>query len=118
YGWVGPVFITENGMNDGPSAAENPLDDVERIQYVEGFLEWIAAAINEGHDVRGYYLWSLMDNFEWSAGFTAKYGLAALDPVTLDRIPKASASWYRDIIAAHKLARSGLDRRRDSQGTR
>ena len=48
YGWVGPVFITENGMNDGPSAAENPLEDVERIQYVEGFLEWISAAIHDG----------------------------------------------------------------------
>ena len=107
YGWLGPVFITENGMNDGPSASENPLEDAERIHYVEGFLEWIAAAIHGGHDVRGYYLWSLMDNFEWSAGFTSKYGVAALDPVTLDRVPKASASWYRDLIADHRLARAG-----------
>jgi beta-glucosidase len=102
YGWSGPVLITENGMTDGPSAAEKPLEDDERIHYVEGFLQWIAEAIRQGHDVHGYYLWSLMDNYEWSAGFSAKYGIAAVDPVTLERIPKKSAYWYRDLIATHR----------------
>ncbi len=106
YGWTGPVYITENGMTDGPAAEADPLNDDERIRYVEGFLEWISEAIRHGHDVRGYYLWSLMDNYEWSAGFAAKYGIAALDPLTLDRIPKKSALWYRDLIAAHRASRA------------
>jgi beta-glucosidase len=110
YAWSGPVLITENGMTDGPSAAANPLEDDERIHYVEGFLQWIAEAIRRGHDVRAYYLWSLMDNYEWSAGFSAKYGIAAVDPVTLERIPKKSAYWYRDLIATHRSARSIGDR--------
>ena len=101
YRWTGPVYITENGCSDGPSAAADPPEDDERIAYVRGFLEWIATAIAEGFDVRGYYLWSLMDNFDWSAGFSSKYGIAQLDPVTLDRVPKKSARWYADVIAAH-----------------
>ncbi len=105
YGWAGPVFITENGMTDGPSLAADPLEDDERITYVSGFLDWIAEAIRDGHDVRGYYLWSLMDNYEWSAGFTAKYGIAAVDPITLNRVPKKSAHWYRDFIAQHRETR-------------
>jgi beta-glucosidase len=110
YAWSGPVLITQNGMADGPSAAANPLEDDERIHYVEGFLQWIAEAIRQGHDVRAYYLWSLMDNYEWPAGFSAKYGIAAVDPVTLERIPKKSAYWYRDLIATHRSGRSIGDR--------
>jgi len=110
YGWTGPVHITENGMSDGPPAEANPLEDDERITYVSGFLEWISEAIRAGHDVRGYYLWSLMDNFEWSAGLSLKFGIAALDPLTLDRVPKKSAHWYRDLIAAHRATRSNRGR--------
>ncbi len=105
YGWTGPIHVTENGMIDGPSSAANPLEDDERIAYVSGFLEWISEAIRAGHDVRSYYLWSLMDNFEWSAGFSAKFGIAALDPDTLERLPKKSAHWYADLIRRHKLTR-------------
>lgn len=105
YSWTGPVYITENGMADGPASAADPLADDERIEYIDGFLRWTAEAIRAGHDVRGYYLWSLMDNFEWSAGFSAKYGIAAVDPVTLDRVPKKSALWYRDVIRAHVAER-------------
>jgi beta-glucosidase len=106
YGWTGPVYITENGCADGPSAEASPLEDDERIAYVTGFLEWIALAAQEGFDVRGYYLWSLFDNYEWSAGFSQKYGIARVDPQTLDRIPKKSAIWYANVIAAHR-ARQG-----------
>jgi beta-glucosidase len=103
YGWTGPIFITENGVPDPPvSDAYDPLDDQERIRYVEGFLEWIATAVAEGADVRGYYLWSLLDNYEWSAAFTLKYGLIQIDPITFDRTPKASFNWYRNVIADHK----------------
>ena len=57
----------------------DPLDDHERITYVSGFLEWIARAIADGADVRGYYLWSLLDNYEWAAGYTQKFGIIHLD---------------------------------------
>jgi len=102
YGWTGPTYITENGMADAVPAAENPLNDTERIHYVEGFLHWISEAVREGFDIRGYYLWSLMDNYEWSAGFTQKYGIVHVDIETLERTPKKSALWYADIIRRHK----------------
>lgn len=104
YGWTGPIHVTENGMTDGPSTGD-PLNDEERIAYVRGFLEWISEGIRAGHDVRSYYLWSLMDNFEWSAGFSAKFGISAVDPQSLERIPKKSAHWYRDLIADHRATR-------------
>lgn len=107
YGWRGPVMITENGMADGPGAGDDPLDDQERIAYMAGFLEWIGRSIAEGHDIRAYYAWSLMDNFEWSAGFSMRFGIARVDPVTLERVPKASARWYRDLIDAHRTLRGG-----------
>jgi beta-glucosidase len=106
YGWTGPVYITENGMPDGPATAEHPLQDDERIRYVSGFLEWIGKAIEDGADVRGYYLWTLMDNYEWAAGFSKRYGIVRTEPGTLERIPKASAYWYRDLIARHKARRT------------
>lgn len=105
YGWRGPVMITENGMADGPTSAVDPLTDDERIAYMSGFLEWIGRALDEGRDIRAYYAWSLMDNFEWSAGFSMKFGISHVDPVTLDRTPKASGLWYRDLIAKHRSSR-------------
>ncbi|MGB3374194.1 MAG: GH1 family beta-glucosidase [Microbacterium sp.] len=108
YGWSGPIYITENGLPDGPAAPDaDPLDDQERIRYVSGFLEWIDRAVAEGSDVRGYYVWSLMDNYEWGTGFSKKYGIVRVDPDTLVRTPKASARWYRDVIAAHHAAHDG-----------
>ncbi|MFG2941215.1 GH1 family beta-glucosidase [Streptomyces sp. NPDC048282] len=101
YGWHRPVYITENGMADADSA--DPFDDQERIHYVRGFLEWIARAVEEGADVRGYYLWSLMDNYEWAAGFSKRYGIVHIDPDTLKRTPKASFGWYRDVISRRAL---------------
>lgn len=108
YGWNGPIYITENGLPDGPAEpGADPLHDQERIRYVGGFLEWIDRAVAEGSDVRGYYLWSLMDNYEWGTGFSKKYGIAHVDPDTLVRTPKDSAHWYRDVIATHHAAPGG-----------
>ncbi len=105
YRWAGPVFITENGLADGPAAANAPLVDDERIEYIAGFLDWTAAAISEGFDIRGYYCWSLMDNYEWATGYRQKFGLFRLDPETFARVPKKSAHWYRDVIADHRSRR-------------
>ena len=94
-----PIFISENGMaqDDGPDR-EAVLNDEERIAYVSETLRHIRRAMDDGIDVRGYYHWSLMDNFEWSAGFAARFGLYYTDYEKLDFIPKKSAAWYRDVI--------------------
>jgi beta-glucosidase len=65
---------------------------------VAGFLEWLEKAIDEGFDIRGYYLWSLMDNFEWSAAYNFKFGIATTDFATGETKWKKSAYFYRDFI--------------------
>lgn len=96
-----PIYVTENGtFNCGEEITEDgKIHDTERIQYIQGFLEWISKAIEEGADIRGYYAWSLLDNWEWSAGYTSRYGMVHTDFETQERICKDSAFWYRDFIA-------------------
>ena len=74
------------------------LDDPDRIEYIRDVLQWVRRAMDDGIDVRGYYCWSLLDNFEWNAGFTMRYGLNYTDFKTLERIPKKSAGWYSQVI--------------------
>jgi len=64
-----------------------------------GFLDWIARAIADGADIRGYYLWSLLDNYEWAAAYTQKFGIIHVDPESMERTPKASAKWYGEFIS-------------------
>ena len=78
---------------------ESLLNDQERIDYIKGVLKPLKQAMDEGVNVRGYYLWSLMDNFEWSAGYEARYGVYYTNYETLERIPKMSARWYAKVIA-------------------
>ena len=99
-----PVIITENGIAlHGKTDAASHIDDVERIEYIKGVLTALHKAIEDGADVRGYYLWSLMDNFEWSAGYEARFGLYYTDYKTLERIPKKSAGWYSELIKNNYL---------------
>ena len=99
-----PIYITENGTyNCGEElTAEGKVHDTERIAYINGFLEWIAKALEEGIDVRGYYAWSLMDNWEWCGGYTFRYGLIHNNFETQQRIFKDSAYWYKDYIRRMK----------------
>ncbi len=99
YGIDIPIYITENGVaqDDGPDR-DAILNDDERIAYVSETLRHVRRAMDDGIDVSGYYLWSLMDNFEWSAGFAARFGLYYTDYETLQLIPKKSAAWYRELI--------------------
>lgn len=96
-----PIFITENGLPVDGDSKEELLNDEERIGYVKGVLTALHKAMEEGVDVRGYYLWSLLDNFEWSAGFDARYGIYYTDFETLKCIPKKSAGWYSELIRSH-----------------
>ena len=94
-----PIYITENGMPfEDADGKEANLDDQARIRYVKDVLIWLHKALEEGIDVKGYYLWSLLDNFEWSAGYAARYGLYYTDYASLERIPKMSAKWYAQVI--------------------
>jgi beta-glucosidase len=96
-----PVYITENGcsVTDEP-AADGTIDDQPRIAYLDSHIRAVADAIKAGVDVRGYLVWSLLDNFEWAEGYHQRFGLVHVDFTTLRRTPKASFAWYRDTIAA------------------
>ncbi|BCL13183.1 GH1 family beta-glucosidase [Micromonospora sagamiensis] len=95
-----PIEITESGCayDDEPDA-DGRVHDPERIAYLDGHLRALRAAVDEGVDVRGYFVWSLLDNWEWAEGFTKRFGLVHVDADTLARTPKSSYAWYRDVIA-------------------
>jgi beta-glucosidase len=95
-----PLAVTENGgafpdrRGDG-----GVVEDPDRIDYLDGHLRATARAIEAGADVRGYYVWTLLDNFEWAEGYRPTFGLVHVDRATLRRTPKASAHYYRGILA-------------------
>ena len=93
------IYITENGVCDntepGPDGA---IDDHVRIDLLRGFLVGLHGAIEEGADVRAYYQWSLLDNFEWAYGYRMRFGMVYTDFETQARIPKRSAAWYSEVI--------------------
>jgi beta-glucosidase len=98
-----PCIITENGYPLPESDGKDPLEDGERISYISEHLAEAGKAISEGVDCRGYFYWSLMDNLEWAEGFTMRFGLLRTDFKTLERIPRASASWYRRVATSNAL---------------
>ncbi len=96
-----PIIITESGCSYASEPdADGVVDDQERIDYLDSHLRAIAVAVRAGVDVRGYYTWSLLDNFEWAEGFTQRFGLVYVDYETLARIPKRSFEWYAETIRA------------------
>jgi beta-glucosidase len=100
YGDV-PLLITENGaaFEDRVNGAE-VIEDPDRVAFLQGHVAAVEQAIAEGVDVRGYYVWSLLDNFEWEHGYSQRFGIVYVDFETQRRIPKRSALWYRSRIAA------------------
>ncbi len=95
-----PLFVTENGgAFPDLRRADGRIDDRDRIGYLEGYLRAVGRAISEGVPVRGYFVWSLLDNFEWASGYSKRFGLVYVDFETLERVPKSSFYWYRDLIA-------------------
>ncbi|MFF4860590.1 GH1 family beta-glucosidase [Streptomyces sp. NPDC001231] len=89
------LYVTENGAAyDDKVDADGRVHDPERIAYLHSHLAAVRRAITDGADVRGYYLWSLMDNFEWAYGYGKRFGAVYVDYSTLARIPKSSAHWY------------------------
>jgi beta-glucosidase len=100
-----PLYVTENGaaFYDPPRAADL-VDDSLRVAYLRGHLQALGAALDQGADVRGYFVWSLLDNLEWSAGYAKRFGIVHVDYQTLDRTPKASARFYAEVIRTHGAA--------------
>lgn len=99
------LIVTENGAayGDGPSA-DGRVHDARRVAYLEGHLAAVRRAVALGVPVRGYFLWSLLDNFEWAFGFEKRFGAVWVDYATQRRVPKDSALWYRDVILASTAA--------------
>ena len=95
-----PIYITENGAayNDVVSIEDKKyVRDEKRVEFLDKYLRQLDRACNEGIDVRGYFLWSFMDNFEWASGYSKRFGIVYIDYETLERIPKDSAYWYKTI---------------------
>jgi beta-glucosidase len=91
--------VTENGaaFDDVPDE-HGFVSDHERTAYLQSHIRAVADARERGADVRGYFAWSLLDNFEWDSGYDKRFGIVRVDYDTQARIPKSSALWYRDII--------------------
>jgi beta-glucosidase len=104
YGVTVPVYITENGYAD---SAETPVDgrvhDADRITYLAGFLREAVRAAADGLDVRGYYVWSLLDNYEWAAAYTERFGLIRVDTADMARTWKDSAYWFQRLCHTRRL---------------
>jgi len=101
YPGLPPVYITENGAAFAdPVQADGTVHDNDRIAYLDAHLRAVRQAMDAGSDVRGYFCWSLMDNFEWAYGYAKRFGLVHVDYPTQTRTPKASYHWYRQLINA------------------
>ena len=92
------VYITENGTNDSAPVLDGHVKDTQRQCYLELYLTELSKAIEEGSDVRGYFIWTMMDNFEWASGFSYRMGLVHVDHKTQRRTIKDSAYWVRELI--------------------
>ncbi|HVQ96453.1 MAG TPA: GH1 family beta-glucosidase [Mycobacteriales bacterium] len=105
-----PIYITENGAAyQDTLGPDGGVSDVDRIGYLDGHLRALRRAIADGVDVRGYFCWSLLDNFEWAEGYSKRFGLVYVDYPTQRRIPKQSYGWYRQLIADQARAVSTQD---------
>ncbi|XP_073111429.1 beta-glucosidase 18-like isoform X8 [Elaeis guineensis] len=96
-----PMFITENGYAQG-STSNDPttdmLNDTSRVEYLHGYLTSLTRAVRQGADVRGYFIWSLLDNFEWLYGYTQRFGLYHVNFETQERTPRLSAKWFKEFL--------------------
>jgi beta-glucosidase len=101
-----PIWITENGVATADSIVDGRVDDAGRLAYLHDHLAAVSRAIDLGVDVRGYFYWSLLDNFEWDSGYTKRFGLVHVDYATQARTPKQSAHWYRKFIEDQRAARA------------
>ena len=99
-----PLMITENGAAfDDVVTPDGRVHDADRVDYLRRHVDAVGQAMDAGADVRGYFVWSLLDNFEWAYGFSRRFGVIRVDYDTLERTWKDSAHWYRDLLATRTL---------------
>eukprot|EP00904_Undaria_pinnatifida_P003682 jgi/Undpi1/13314/HiC_scaffold_8.g02975.m1 len=103
YSPKGGIIVTENGTAVNEPTVEVAMDDNGRIAYFETYIAAMHEAMEQGADVRGYYAWSFMDNFEWACGYTKRFGLVHVDYDTLKRTPKASSKWFQKVLTSNEL---------------
>jgi beta-glucosidase len=108
YGPI-PLYVTENGAAffDPPTATGGRVQDPLRVDYLRGHLKAVREAIAQGADVRGYMVWSLLDNLEWALGFSKRFGIVHVDFATQERTPKDSARFYAEVIATNGACLGG-----------
>jgi beta-glucosidase len=100
-----PIYVTENGAAYGDVRVhDGRVHDPERTAYLESYIGAVSRAIADGAPVKGYFVWSLLDNFEWAHGYSKRFGIVYVDYPTLERVPKDSFYWYRDFIASRPRA--------------
>ena len=97
------LYISENGCSADDPLVDGRVDDGDRIMYLRNYLTELRRAAAEGYPIKGYFLWSLMDNFEWADGYGKRFGIHYVDFATQRRIPKLSAHWYRELIARNRV---------------
>lgn len=97
------IYVTENGFAFQDMWSDGTISDERRIAYLRDHLLWVYQALEEGCPVKGYFVWSLLDNFEWALGLSKRFGLVYVDYQTLRRIPKQSFFWYRRVIEKRSL---------------
>jgi beta-glucosidase len=104
YGDI-PLYITENGAAFAdPPVIDGLVEDTRRVEYLRNHLRAAHEAIREGVNLRGYFVWSLLDNFEWSCGYSKRFGIVHVDFASQQRTPKASARFYSRVIQSNGAA--------------
>jgi beta-glucosidase len=102
------IYVTENGAAYADVRGhDGSVNDPERQSYLESYLAGASRAVAQGVPLRGYFAWSLLDNFEWAWGYWKRFGLVYIDYATLERVPKGSFYWYRDFVAKQRLGEAG-----------
>jgi len=102
YANLPPIYITENGTASDDSVQDDAVNDAQRISFLNRHLAAVDQAVKAGVDVRGYFIWSLMDNFEWAFGYERRFGIVHVDYATQKRTPKRSAELVRDFLAVRR----------------
>jgi len=97
------MYISENGCSADDPLVAGRVDDADRVMFLRNYIGQLHRAVAEGYPLHGYFLWSLMDNFEWADGYTKRFGIHYVDFKTGQRLPKLSAAWYRELIARNAL---------------
>jgi beta-glucosidase len=97
------LYVSENGASADDPVQNGRIDDADRVMYLRNYVTQFHRAVAEGYPLKGYFLWSLMDNFEWADGYSKRFGIHYVDFATQKRTPKLSALWYREVIKQNRI---------------